>query len=96
VKLKGATIKKVSAGAAKQAAAQTAALEALSTAVAVVEFTLLDDRGLPFVNEPFVVEFEDGSSRKGATDADGRAKVPAPKAGKVKLHLTRYETSGNR
>jgi hypothetical protein len=93
VTLKGSKLSKVAPAAAVQQQLQIKRLEELKYAPAVAEFSLADQDGKPVASQPFRVEFEDGTVKKGITDASGKAKVPAPKQGTYKVSFTQLEPS---
>jgi hypothetical protein len=93
IKLRGSQIKKVMPAGPRQQQLEIQRLEELRRAPAVADFRLVDQDGKPVANEPFRVEFADGTVRTGATDASGQAKVPAPKQGTYTVSFTRIEPS---
>ncbi len=89
--LKGSQVTKVASDQAAQKAAEVKQLEELRSSRAKVEFSLLDQDGNPVANEPFVVELPDGTVKKGATDASGKAAVGGSKAGECKISFPRLD-----
>jgi hypothetical protein len=87
VSLKGSPLGRSGPGTARQKRLQLKKLEARRWAPAFAAFTLVDQDGAPVVNQKFMVELPDGARRRGATDGDGKAKVPATKPGTYRLVL---------
>ena len=87
MKLQGGQIKKVSGAGPAARQVKAATLNAAASSPHAAEFALVGRDGTPVANQRFRIEFSDGSVRRGATDAVGKAKVPAPGQGRYKLVL---------
>jgi len=85
LKLKGSKLQKTSSDSASSASPAVTRLKPLEGEKAHVEIAVEDDAGAPVANEWFQVEFADGTVKEGRTGGAGKAWVPGPKAGDVKV-----------
>jgi type VI secretion system secreted protein VgrG len=88
---KGGTLKKIQP-AGIQGAQVAGSLDRLTGASNIAELQLVDQNGRPLPFERFLAELPDGSTYPGATDADGKARIPSPKEGTVKVRFARVST----
>jgi type VI secretion system secreted protein VgrG len=89
--LKGSKIDRSGAAGADQASPAVRQLKAQPGERAWIEIQLDDQDGKPVPNAWFRAEFSDGTVKEGRTGADGRAWVPGPKAGNVKVSFPGHE-----
>ena len=69
------------------APALEAAAEAVTAALAFVEFLFVDDDGKPVSDVPYVVKTADGKSFEGRSDSEGRVRVDGVSEGTCELEL---------
>ena len=83
--LKGSQVTKSASGTAASASPKVTQLKPMPGDKAFVEINLQDKDGNPVANEWFKVEFPDGTVKEGRTGGSGKAWVPGPKEGNVKV-----------
>jgi hypothetical protein len=85
INLKGSKVNKTSQAAAASQNVQVRQLQPVKGDRAWVEIALHDQDGEPVANQWFRVEFADGTVKEGRTSAKGKAWVPGPVEGGVKV-----------
>jgi type VI secretion system secreted protein VgrG len=87
VSAKGATLSKIGPAAAIQKRLDQRKANAIRSARALARFRLVDQDGQPVVNQHFTIRFSNGAQREGATDGQGRVKMPAPTSAPFRMTL---------
>lgn len=94
VALKGKPVSKSGPGSAPRASPTVKALQARPEEHAFADVELVDAAGNPVANEWYRVEFPDGTVKEGRLDGAGKARVPGPKSGQVKVSFPRLHGDG--
>ena len=82
---KGGTLKKIQPAGVEKASPEPGG-------VAWIDVVLADEDGRPVPQEPFRVEFPDGTVKEGRLDREGKARVWGPKHGKCNVTFPRLES----
>jgi hypothetical protein len=90
IKAKGGKLQKIQPAGVQNASAG-ASLQ--PGEVAWIDIVLADGDGAPVPQEPFRVEFPDGTVKEGRLDREGKARVWGPKGGKCKVTFPRFDGS---